>query len=160
MLNEQLLEEQNADLSRRLAEVPGPWTGEPNREEFKHAGLDCLLQRNWVGNWCDYAAVKPGHKWYGKAYNDDGGTEDYTNSPDGIIEVHGGLTYSAACHGKICHKTEEEDKVWWFGFDCGHAFDISPLMPITSMVGGCQYRDIGYAREQTKRLAEQLAVIQ
>jgi hypothetical protein len=130
----------------KLKAIPGPWNDEPNREEFKHAGLDCLLLRGPMGAWCGYAAVKPGHKLYKKPYS------------EADVRVHGGITYAEECQGEICHETEEEDKVWWFGFDCAHAFDLVPLMPFKQ--DHSIYRDIAYVRDETKRLAEQLAAIQ
>lgn len=39
----------------------GPWDSEPNRVEWKHAGVPCLAVRNQFGAWCGYAAVPPGH---------------------------------------------------------------------------------------------------
>lgn len=43
-----------------------------------------------------------------------------------ILRVHGGITYTNECKGKICHKTETGDHVWWIGFDCVHGGDLSP----------------------------------
>lgn len=124
----------------------GPWQEEPDRLEFEHAGLPCLLKRATFGSWCGYAAVPPGHPLHGKRYQD---VDD--------ISVHGGLTYGDACQGSICHapKPGESADVWWFGFDCNHAFDLAPGMPATARWG--IYKDIGYARRETERLAEQLA---
>lgn len=155
----------------------GPWNSEPDREEFKHAGLDCLIQRNRWGVWCGYVGVPKGHPVYGKGY-DDPKVED--------ISVHGGLTYSAECSGHICHVTEDaDDKVHWFGFDCGHAGDYNPGMiendklvrkfmkeegrsdllssldvsvDLARMFHGV-YRDQAYATEETKQLAVQLAAV-
>lgn len=51
-------------------------------------------------------------------------------APQDLIEVHGGLTFADACHegGHICHPKDgvAHEKVWWFGFDCGHYMDYSP----------------------------------
>lgn len=150
----------------------GPWNSEPDREEFKHAGLDCLIQRNRWGVWCGYVGLPKGHPFYGLSYNDVG------------VSVHGGLTYSEECSGHICHVTEDaEDKVYWFGFDCGHAGDYNPglikndkiirnLMEkegrllsslevsadLARIVHGV-YRDQAYVTEETKQLAEQLAAV-
>ena len=43
-----------------------------------------------------------------------------------LINVHGGLTYSALGH-KTSYPTIQFDKVWWFGFDCGHYGDAEDL---------------------------------
>jgi hypothetical protein len=133
----------------------GPWQGEPDRVDFEHAGLPCFTNRHpRYGFWCGYAGVAPGHPHYGKNYQ------------QLEVEVHGGLTYSAPCW-PICHtpKPGEPDDVWWFGFDCGHAWDLSP----GRRMGRCgldaerddpewkTYRDLAYVRRQTELLAEQLA---
>lgn len=133
----------------------GPWDEEPeDRVEFEHAGLPCLLRRSpGSGGWCGYAAVPPGHPLHGADYGD-----------LGDIEVHGGLTYSDPCAGEICHvpKPGEPDDVWWFGFDCAHAYDRTPGMEAAlAAMGGlgpdAVYRTRAYAEAETRRLAEQLA---
>lgn len=48
---------------------PGPWDREPDRFEWEHAGLPCMLIRGPVGSWCGYAAVVPGHPMFGKDYS-------------------------------------------------------------------------------------------
>lgn len=128
---------------------PGPWQDEPDRVEFEHAGLPCLLKRGPMGVWCGYAAVPPGHPLHGC-------------SLDAPVDVHGGLTWASACQGEICHapKPGEPDDVWWFGFDCGHGGDFLPkldtMFPEHKSVWG-SYKDQAYATAETKRLAEQLA---
>lgn len=147
----------------------GPWDNEPDRADWEHAGLPCFALRNQHGNWCGYAGVAQGHPLYGVPYTNE--------AVD--LDVHGGLTYSAACRPPICHvpKPGEPDDVWWFGFDCGHAFDFSPGMDATlrrvseGQHGGpafdttifdmplTTYKDLGYVQAETCRLAEQLALI-
>jgi len=78
--------------------------------------------------------------------------------------VHGGLTYSEACQGVICHKAAEgePDNVWWFGFDCSHLDDLTPAMAQfaseRSWLNSASdvYRDQPYVRAQTEKLAKQL----
>lgn len=148
----------------------GPWQTEPDRVDFVHEGLACLALRNpRHGNWCGYAAVPLGHPLYGKDYGE----------PD--VEVHGGLTYADRCSGPICHvpAAGEPDDVWWFGFDCAHAFDLAPgmearereLCKITGRLDIMErrlkldralrdvYRDLPYVRHKIERLAEQLAAV-
>ena len=135
----------------------GPWKNEPDRVEFRHAGLPCLLHRNRVGAWCGYAAVPPGHPLYGLDYDV---ATDKAN-----IDVHGGLTFANECTGPICHEPEpgEPDQVWWFGFDCVHLWDTAPGMLTFERKNGFErddrdvYRDLAYARAETEKLAEQLA---
>ncbi len=138
----------------------GPWQTEPDRVEWEHAGLPCLAIRNEAfGNWCGYAAVPPGHALHGQSYN------------DVDVEAHGGLTYASACSGHICHvpKPGEPDDVWWFGFDCGHAWDVAPGMEARSRAFGyapmftadreSSYKTLAYVQAETNRLAEQLAAL-
>lgn len=127
----------------------GPWAHGPDREEFKHAGLPCLLLRNKFGAWCGYVAVRAAHPYYGRDTSGEGVTD---------LEVHGGVTFAGHCRGEICHQPEpgEPDDVWWLGFDCAHAGDVLPGLPINTF-SDAVYRDINYAREETKQLAEQLA---
>lgn len=125
---------------------PGPWDGEPDRIEFEHAGLPCLMRRvAATGAWCGYVAVPPGHPDHGKSWGD----------ADVEVEVHGGLTYSGPRQGDICHvpKPGEPDDVHWFGFDCAHARDLMPAIPHR----GETYRDQHYVRGEVESLAEQLA---
>jgi hypothetical protein len=125
----------------------GPWQTEPDRVEFEHSGLPCLLVRGPLGGWCGYAAVPPGHPLHGTPYN------------DVDVEVHGGLTYADRCQGHICHvpKPGEPDEVWWLGFDCGHYTDLLPGMTKYNFNQDGTYRDVDYVRAETERLAEQLA---
>jgi len=143
----------------------GPWTGEPDRVEWKtRAGLVGLIVRNHMGALCGYAAVPPGHPLHGR----DPGDLDVT--------CHGGLTYGEKCRGPICHVPApgEPDDVWWFGFDCAHAFDQVPgLMAVQRRhnlealgrpppreafmaMPEWTYKDIPYVTEEVEDLAEQL----
>lgn len=134
----------------------GPWDQEPDRLEWRDeaTGLPCLIVRNDMGALCGYAGVPKGHPWHGLNYTE----------VDGDIEVHGGLTYANRCQGHICHVPApgEPDDVWWFGFDCSHAFDLTPGLSAFLGRGFSfsreeTYRDVPYVREQVTRLAGQLA---
>lgn len=96
---------------------PGPWQDEPDRLEFEAHGFPCLIRRSETsGALCGYVGVPPGHPWHGKDH-------------DAIdADVHGGLTYSNARQGDICHvpKPGEPEDVHWLGFDCAHCFDVMP----------------------------------
>lgn len=98
----------------------GPWVDEPDRVEFYHAGLPCLMRRTDMGAWCGYVAVPPGHGMHG--------------IPFGVVDqrvwAHGGLTYSKPCESDICHEPRlgEPDDVWWLGFDCAHWCDVVPAL--------------------------------
>lgn len=134
-----------------------PWENEPDRAEFKHRGFACLALRGPADAWCGYVAVPPGHPAHGQHY-------DQVDA-----HVHGGLTYSSACQGEICHIPEpgEPDDVWWLGFDCAHGGDVIPgffklreeKMPqLSSFCGlsGEVYRDLEYVKGEIRSLAEQL----
>jgi hypothetical protein len=136
----------------------GPWHHESDRVEWTHAGLPCLAARSELGGmWCGYVAVPPGHPLHGKHHD------------DVDVDVHGGLTYADRCQGHICHVPQpgEPDDVWWFGFDCGHAWDIMPaldartraygLRPLYELFGDVTYKTVDYVQAETNRLAEQLA---
>lgn len=104
--------------------------------------MPCLARRNSMGVWCGYAAVPPGHP------------------------LHGGLTYADGCDGAegegICHVPEpgEPGDVWWFGFDCNHYHDQAPgMLDVVVPFEGAVYRTIEYARQETERLADQLAAL-
>jgi hypothetical protein len=153
----------------------GPWTDEPDKLQWvdRETGLDCLIVRNRMGALCGYVGVPPEHPWHGKAYDEkviDGGEE--WDGCVGIIDVHGGLTYSDSCQEDadeaegICHVPlpGREANVWWFGFDCAHSWDIAPAYeardrergysPIRS--GGESYRTVAYVRDECASLARQL----
>lgn len=170
----QAIFEHQKECNKLRACLPtGPWSSEPDRIEFKHAGLQCLLSRQAIQfHWCGYVGVPKSHPAYGKSDLD--------------LDVHGGITYSQKCGGYICHLTEDEDDLYWFGFDCMHAGDSAPgfefygeilesklpkdraLTPeeksMVSHLKGLpnplmdgEYRDVPYVMQETKNLAEQLA---
>jgi hypothetical protein len=135
----------------------GPWDGEPDKVQWldEVTCLPCLIKRAPVsGNWCGYVGVPPNHPLHGKHYD------------DVEVDVHGGLTYASGCSEgpqdrSICHVTEpdEPDDVWWFGFDCGHAYDVSPgLETRIPLIFDQQkvYRDQSYVEQEVRLLAEQL----
>lgn len=133
----------------------GPWDEEPDRIEWRHTGLPCLIVRSQLGALCGYVAVPPEHPLHGVPYG-------YVHA-----SVHGGLTYSDRCAGRICHVPAEgePDDVWWLGFDCAHAHDLIPTI-FAGVVrsGGAlphdAYRDIAYVTAEVNDLAEQLAKLE
>lgn len=136
----------------------GPWQNEPNRVEWQHLGVTCIAHRGFGGSWCGYASVLPNHPFHGKGYS-----EIYDK-----ISVHGGLTYSSACQGHICHTPAEEqpDNLWWFGFDCDHAGDLMPALRSRLVKLGQDFNSplfhedhywtLEEVQEETNYLAEQL----
>lgn len=144
----------------QFAKLPeGVWTKEPDKLQWtdKETGYDCLIVRNTLGALCGYVAVPKNHSLY---------EQEYHNIPD--LDVHGGITFSGACHGDpngltICHLDDDGDKAWWFGFDCAHVGDTVPY-DFTYGLGyrrdglgfSAVYRDINYVRTEVRRLAQQL----
>ncbi|MBA7630816.1 hypothetical protein ES703_38341 [subsurface metagenome] len=153
------------------------WMDEPNRQEFEHAGLKCLILRHYeMLQLNGYVGVPKNHPWYGIDYSQclrgcegkpneiDPRTTSYPctwesdhESPEKLIDVHGGLTFSGM----------EDDELrpagyWWFGFDCAHAWDLVPQ--ILELIGREPrehetYRNFAYVRAEVKSLAEQLAKV-
>lgn len=144
----------------------GPWQDEPDLVEWRHeaSGYALLMVRAaGTGSWCGYVGLPPGHPFHGQEYG------DVDRSAD--LPAHGGLTYSGECFGRICHvpKPGEVDDVWWLGFDCAHAGDLSPAMDalIATLPNGGwrdeaghnpddRYRSLDYVRGVTEALAAAL----
>lgn len=124
----------------------GPWDGEPDRVEFRHAGFPCLIVRQSMGHLCGYVGVPLGHPWHGKGYD------------DVPARAHGGLTYAEECGGEVCHVPApgEPEDLWWLGFDCAHAGDLQPgAMRFYAYPGGEAYKTVDYVRAEALALATQ-----
>lgn len=147
----------------------GPWQKEADKFQWpdENTGFPCLIVRApLTGSLCGYVGVSKKHPDYGKYYEDID------------IDVHGGLTFAAGCaedreHG-ICHIVGpgEDDAVWWFGFDTGHAFDLTPAMEVRRKAletrhpdlpkeprgtpWDARYKTARYLKSQVKSLARQL----
>lgn len=130
----------------------GVWSDEPDKAHWidEATDLDCLIHRNDLGTLCGYVGVTEGHPFFEK---------DYDNLYDDIT-VHGGLTYSDKCQETgdeaigICHVPlpGRAEDVWWLGFDCGHAYDLTPSWSMP----GTTYRDFQYVKTEVESLAAQL----
>jgi len=149
----------------------GPWSDEPDKRQWvdETTGLDCLIVRNVAGALCGYVGVGPDHPWHGVDYGDctAGCGEPWCgHSPDSLVDVHGGLTYSAGCQEHvdpakgICHVPEpgRPDDVFWYGFDCAHAGDVLPTLADVMRFPDSYdvYRDFDYVTWQVELLAVQL----
>jgi hypothetical protein len=147
----------------------GPWDDEPDKAQWiDDTGLDCLIVRQRGGGYlCGYVGVPPEHPWHGVDYDgclEGCGERWCSHGPDSKVDVHGSLTFAAACRESddpsrgICHIPEpgRPDDVWWFGFDCAHAFDLEPARDISF---DSMYRDFDYVKSECERLAEQLAEV-
>lgn len=138
--------------------IPGPWHDEPDKKQWSDpaTGLPCLIVRNEHVDRCGYVGVLKSHALYGKPYD------------AAAVDVHGGLTFADRCaehgrdEGSICHiAPEDEDDVWWFGFDCAHAYDASPSRHMSSLNNyrDVSYRDFQYVTDQVTALAAQLVAL-
>ena len=163
----------------------GPWDAEDIDKMVwvdSDTDLDCMIVRNRMGAWCGYVGVGPRHPLHGVGYGlctlgDACDSEEYEiwceHRPDSILQPHGGVTFSDFCvedgdpAGSICHIAQEgrPSKVWWFGFDCGHAFDVIPYMVRDRELGfalrrdEATYKTMEYAISEVRELARQLAEV-
>jgi hypothetical protein len=153
---------------------PGPWDGEPDKVSWadEATGLPCIALRAnpELGNWCGYVAVEPGHPLHGHGYD------------DADLEVHGGLTFASSCmqdrpvEASVCHVPEpgKPADVFWFGFDCGHAWDVAPAMDARERAHGwtpvhdkfphatppTTYKTLGFVKAECAQLASQLKALE
>lgn len=139
---------------------PGPWQDEPDKVQWPDevTGLPCLIVRGPVGALCGYVGVDTTHPWHGMGPNE---------LPDHGLSVHGALNFAAACAASgdealdICHIPDagEPEQVWWFGFDCGQIYDVSPARIVHGFpqLPGSTYKDIAYVKKEVLHLAQQLA---
>ena len=151
----------------------GQWDHEPDKIQWldEATKLPCLALRNRMGSWCGYVGVPPGHPLYGQDYD---AAYEIATKMNCNIDVHGGLTFADKCqeedkeHG-ICHVVEpdEDDDIWWLGFDCAHGGDLVPSMRFLESKMGFppflvdkqeyeKYRDTEYVIGETTKLARQL----
>lgn len=152
---------------------PGPWQDEPDKAQWvdEATGLDCLIVRNQSGALCGYVGVPNTHPWHGIGYGQclTGCDETYcSHTPGSYVEVHGGLTFADACDDRpgrpesvgICHLPlpGRPHDVWWFGFDCNHAWDLAPAYArYREAVWDEVYRTQEYVQSECATLAQQLA---
>lgn len=131
---------------------PGPWDDEPDKVQWEDATtqLACMARRGPAGHWCGYVGVDESNRLYGIV--------DYS---DLSLSVHGGLTYASVCDGDeergICHVPEPggSEPLFWFGFDCAHAGDLSPRFAREPGMGGT-YKPLRYVQNECADLARQI----
>jgi hypothetical protein len=142
----------------------GPWDGEPDKVQFQDAdtGLPCLAVRvPELGHWCGYVGLPPGHPLHGKGCDDP--LVDTLAAPGGVNFARG-CDYMKGEGRGVCHVPDqgEPDSVWWLGFDCSHAWDISPglLARIPGYpIGDAEYRTLEFVKGACSVLAAQLFVL-
>lgn len=114
-------------------EMPdGPWHREPDRVEFRHADLNCLLERSPNGAWCGYVEVPLGHAWQI--------VDDLTKSG-----VHGAIS----CIRPRCGLASGVDSI---GFECDHT-ELGDLVPSHRSAQFGEYRDLAFARAKVSKMA-------
>lgn len=172
-MTEETIKDHNDKCETAKAEVPerGDWNDEPNRLNWSHAGLDCMLVRHTsLLHWCGYVGVRSGHPAFGKGYDEvqlgiyDYEKREYTTPavfPD--LDVHYGLTFADRCGGYICHTGDDpKDETWWLGFDCAHSGDLSPgslRLGDRFRIWDDTYKTMAQVKRWTERLAGQLASV-
>jgi len=166
---------------------------------FFYQGYKCVVVFTKIGHRCGYVAVTPDHPLFGIAYSQDIKSpellQEISNSTIGkkslidifcwdgkearlslLVNVHGGITYSGLSHLSN-FPTNQFDKVWYFGFDCGHYGDGKDLKTAVKYFGlnrmkwildyedkygyadKDEVRSLSYVKNECKLLAEQLDCI-
>ena len=138
-----------------MNQIVKEWNSEPNEEEWLEpiTKYRCKILRHQTSkHLCGYVYVPKSHPWFKKEYSDplseDPDSEGWGYSPESMLSVHGGITFSGKHRG--------EKKVWCFGFDCAHLDDLVPGMIHYGLSKG-KYRNWEYVKKECEQLAEQLA---
>lgn len=139
----------------------GPWQSEADVYSWtdSETGYHCVVWRNpEMGNLCGYVGIPSGHPLFAKNY-DDQETESLT--------THWGLTYSDSVEPGSKQNSDDFDSgLWYFGFDCAHAWDLVPhtynLMKQSGFnsFDGDVYRDFEYVKKIVELLAKQLKILE
>jgi hypothetical protein len=139
----------------------------------------------YSGHLCGYVRVPAGHLFHGRGYDEavklppealervrhgtvgkrgvipfflqavrpDTEEGPVTQYPaDIFFDVHGSLTWAAP---DVSGEPRVEGE-WWFGFDCAHAGDLSPMRPERFFDESNEYRDWAYVMAECESLAAQL----
>lgn len=146
------------DIITKTRWGPGPWEDEPDEAQWidEATGLECFAARNpHVGVWAGYVGVPRQHPLYGVRRDvcpvGCAAAPDCGHTPEGSILVHGGVTYAGRSPRRRGARGDQSvADQWWFGFDCGHAWDGCPA------IAGGEYRTLAYVRDQCADLARQL----
>jgi hypothetical protein len=139
----------SGQLTNRLG-GDGPWQGEPDMVEWvDETLLPCLIIRSTFGNFCGYVGITKDHPLFRVGYCD----------IEQNLDVHGGLTYSD--HWDLDAEKPTQYRIWWLGFDCAHAWDLSPASELRKMFFGeiPVYRNLYYVKKECQNLAAQLKAI-
>ena len=159
---------------------PGPWDAEPDKIAWvdPRTGRDCILLRQFGGEWGGFVAVDPIHPLWGFS-------ADAIPASAGLV-VHGPIDYAAPCEDdgdpefSVCHLASghpnavhrkgprssstsgDVDRTnWWFGFSADRPGDYVPNRhrPLDREEGQT-YRDIDYMFGEVTILAAQLDALE
>lgn len=115
------------------------WDSEPDRVEFTHCGLRCLILRGPMGSLNGYVELPESSSAWGM--------DHMWENP---FEVHGGITFS----GYLNSLQGESEIIYVVGFDTAHAWDLLPKMSWPA--SGGTYKNLEFVTNETKSLAEQI----
>lgn len=117
------------------------WDSEPDRVEFIHCGLRCLILRGPMGSLNGYVELPESSSAWGM--------DHMWENP---FEVHGGITFSGTLD-----QIMQEETYYAVGFDTAHAWDVIPKLngrwPIED---NSTYKNLEFVTNETKSLAEQI----
>lgn len=134
------------------------WIDEPDREEFEHSGLKCLILRDPdLKMLCGYVGVLIGHLCYGRH------CDSFPYRDLLPVRVHGGLTFSEVGDGEW-----RQRGYWWFGFDTAHGWDLVPKMRELEIewfnepywTSYRTYKNFQYVRKNVESLADHLVTVE
>jgi hypothetical protein len=116
-------------------------------KDWYYCGLRCIVIGMYtIGHRAGYVGVSNTHPYFKVDYD----------TIDGIIDVHGGLTYAGGGEYPI------KSNLWWFGFDCGHFGDaadpeLNPTVLENFNMDSGSIRTTEYVAAECEKLAEQLS---
>ena len=108
-------------------------------EIFWHEGMLCCIHLNTVPGfgkyYCGYVAVTNSNKLFECPYSKS--RREVGGSPEGLLECHGGITYSGNATFFPTYPGGKER--WWFGFDCAHYGDTIENCSLEYVKAECIY---------------------
>jgi len=85
-------------LAERLALIHSAIAAEGMQYEFKEQGLKCVILRGPMLQWNGYVGIPKNYPLYGYNYFQ----KREEGAPEELLEVHGGITYSAESLPGFC----------------------------------------------------------
>lgn len=155
--------------------------------DWQYLNFKCRIKRNHSMALCGYVGVEKRNILFGRGMNDRlevgdvkevldvpvhdtpdifgmlheafGDHEEGTVPVNMLFSAHGGINFSQTMR--------DDEDTWWFGFDCAHAGDLSPMFVMGEMPVFMKgrfvdfhlkytYRDFEYVKAEVQNLAEQL----